>query len=115
MKKRPLLASTTCLVHTDVAETRLFRVRFGKKINNRFSNYDQVYQLLAGLRYEKANGKLNIREHIFLNPLNFANLGREYVKFKEKQKLTEMNNIRRYIRNATVFFRIPRKRISVNF
>ena len=94
-----------CETHTEITASRLFRVRFGKKINKRYRTYDLAYQFLMGLRYEKANGKLDIRDHMYSNPLGFANLGKKYVEFKEKQGLTEMNNIRRYIRNATEYFK----------
>ena len=46
-----------CEIHTEIAASRLFQVRFGKKINKRYRTYDLAYQFLMGLRYEKANKK----------------------------------------------------------
>ncbi len=63
-----------CLVHTKVAATRLFRVRFGRKINKRYHRYDLAYQFLMGLRYEKASGKLDVRDHLYPNPLGFRGI-----------------------------------------
>ncbi len=93
-----------CLVHTQVAASGQFRVRFGRKINKRFQRYDRAYQFLNGLRFEKANGKLDARDYMYSKPLGFANLGKKYLDFKEEQNLTGFYHIKRYIKNATEYF-----------
>lgn len=69
-----------CDKHPDVQATKGFIVRFGKKISLSFPTYDQAYQHLMGLRYEKAGGKLDVRDHMASNPLGFANVANEYLK-----------------------------------
>jgi len=93
-----------CEIHPNEEATSLFRVVFGRKIRRRFKVYKEAYQYLTGLRYEKAYNKLDPEDHIFSNPKGFANMARNYVKYKEAQGLTEMNNIRRYMKNASAFF-----------
>ncbi|MBU1194102.1 MAG: hypothetical protein KKE62_07320 [Proteobacteria bacterium] len=93
-----------CESHPEIQAGKEFYIKFGKEINKRFRTYERAYHYLIGLRYEVEQNKFDARDHMASQPLSFMNLSKEYLKFKEKQKLITYRSIERYLNKASEFF-----------
>lgn len=94
-----------CEKHKDQQATGQFYVKFGKYINRRFKSYHLASRFLTGLRYETDRGTFDIRDHQSHNPLGFSNLANQYLTFKQKQNLASFYHIKRFMLQASRYFR----------
>jgi len=94
-----------CPDHKEVEATRLFKVRFGRKITKRFNNYREAERFLNGIRYEIDKGSFDFRDYQAGNPLSFTVLSEKWLEIKKKDvKKGSFKNINNYIRKAQAYF-----------
>lgn len=94
-----------CSVHPDQQATKRFIVRFGRKVQKRFSNYFEAERFLDGLRYEVDKGTFDHRDYLGSNPLSFTNLSNQWLeKKRDKVKSGTYDHLKRYILIAQRFF-----------
>ena len=96
-----------CTVHTDIAASKGFRVRFkakGQSIQRRFATIEEAEQFLNGLRYKEGdpNETLDPRDYRRENPLGFENLVEKWLTIKARGKISksQLGNIQRNIYRA---------------
>jgi len=94
-----------CKKHPEQQATGRFYMKFGNEIHRSFKDYASASRYLTGLRYETDRGTFDIRDHQADNPLSFSNLADKYITFKEKQGLVSFYHIKRFILQASRYFK----------
>ncbi|PID71642.1 MAG: hypothetical protein CSB34_06135 [Desulfobulbus propionicus] len=94
-----------CPNHPDQRAHKRFIVRFGRKVQKRFSNYLEAERFLDGLRYEVDKGTFDYRDYLGSNPLSFTILSDKWLEIKEKQvKPGTYKHFQTYIKTAQNYF-----------
>ena len=83
-----------CPNHPQI-EPRQLILRFGREISKKFTNYDQAYRFLTGLRYETEQGKFDPRDYRSSNPLGFSNIIDQYLADR-RQETKKAATIKKY-------------------
>jgi integrase len=92
-----------CPIHSK-QKAKSFRVAF-KGIFRRFSNYDQAYRFLSGLRFKYDEGSFDKRDYRKENPLGFSSLIESWIEVKRSTvKPKSFNNLNNYSNKAIAFF-----------
>lgn len=94
-----------CKKHPDQQATGRFYMKFGNEINKSFKDYNSAARYLTGLRYENDRGTYDVRDHLGSKPLSFTNLADKYLTFKEQQNLVSFYHIKRFMFQASRYFR----------
>lgn len=94
-----------CPNHKEVKATKLFKVRFGRKITRRFNSYSAAERFLNGIRYENDKGSFDFRDYQASNPLSFTLLSNKWLEIKRKDvRKGSFKNLNNYIRKAQEYF-----------
>lgn len=94
-----------CKNHPDQQAIKRFTVKFGRKIQKRFNNFQSAERFLDGLRYEVDKGTFDYRDYLSSNPLSFTNLSDKYLQKKTKTVSSgTYSHYRRYISVAQEYF-----------
>ena len=91
-----------CPKHPEQIATS-FYVQF-RRVQKRFHSYQEARNVLTGLRYKAIEGTFDERDYRKEKPLSFENLGREWLKRKQKSGLRCMRNPRNHIARASSYF-----------
>ncbi len=74
-----------CPDHPKEKATGLFRVRFGRRINLRFSKYDSARKKLLTMQCETDEKRFDIRDHLPDRPMAFDKLSDQWLSWKQKE------------------------------
>lgn len=85
----------------DIGATGGYRVKFGREISRRFTNYPEAAQFLSGLRFKTAEGSLDKRDYQADQPMAFSNQADKWLAIKKKQVCMDTYRVlHRYIQRA---------------
>ena len=94
-----------CPDHPDQQANKAFMVQFGLDIRRRISEYRCAEAFLDQLRHEKAQGRLDPRDHLSKSPHSFTQLSKLWLERKRNSVAPGTYRLLRcYIRKAQTFF-----------
>lgn len=80
-------------------------VQFGRKVRQRFSNYQAAERFLDGLRYEVDRGTFDFRDYLAKNPLSLTVLSNAYLEHKKEDvKPGTYSHLKKYVHEFQQYF-----------